>query len=143
MKQRVEVADAFLALIDRMHESGLQMVPAQVAGASPGALRVLNYVRMYPGAGVLDISGRTGLAKPTVSLIVKDLVARGIFRRDALPDDGRRACLYLTAVGERLYLQIREFRIARASQLLSVLEGEELGTMGYLMEKILDQWRNA
>ncbi len=143
MEPLVAVADAFLALIDRMHESGLQMVPAQIAGASPGALRVIHYVRTWPGSGVLDIANKTGLAKPTVSLIVKDLVAREVFRREVLEDDGRRVCLYLTAGGELLYLQVKEYRIGKASQLLSVLKGEELGTMVYLMEKILDQWRNA
>jgi DNA-binding MarR family transcriptional regulator len=142
MKQIADVADAFLALIDKMHGSGIQMVPARIAEASPGAFRIMHYVHEYPGTGVQDIAKNTGLAKPTVSLLVKDLIARGIFQREPLKNDRRRAFLYLTDDGGRVYFRVKEYRTAKVSQFLSVLEEEELSTMGNLMEKILDQWRN-
>jgi len=143
MKRIEEVAHALVSLIDMMHEAGMPMFPEQATNISPGAVRVMQYIQKNSGVGILDVARCTGLAKPTVSLLVKDLVAKGMVHREVGKDDGRRICLHMTRTGENLNNLIQEFRGKKAETLLSCLGNEETETMGSLMLKIVDYWRNT
>jgi DNA-binding MarR family transcriptional regulator len=141
---RIEGAGhALVSLIDVMHEAGTPTFPEQAASITPGAVRVMQHVQNHPGAGVLDVAGCTGLAKPTVSLLVKDLAAKGIVSREAEKEDGRRICLHLTRKGEKLYKLIQAYRAKKAEKILSCLNDEETETVGSLMIKIVEYWRKT
>ena len=138
-----EAGNALVSLIDVMHDAGTPTFPEEAAAITPGAVRVIQHVQNHPGTGVLDVAGCTGLAKPTVSLLVKDLAAKGIVSRKAEKEDGRRICLHLTRKGERLYKLIQDYRGKKAEKILSCLNIEEADTVGALLAKIVDYWRNT
>lgn len=138
----LEAGHALVSLVDVMHEAGTPMFPPQAAAITPGAVRVMQHVQKHPGEGVLDVARSTGLAKPTVSLLVKDLVAMGMVDREAEKGDGRRISLHLTRKGEKLNTLINEYRGKKAETLLSCLNDEETGIIVSLMGKIVDYWRS-
>lgn len=143
MKQLKDTAKALLSLIDMMHGRWIQSTTDQRVTISPGTIQVLRYLRQHPGVGIMDITRWTGLAKPTVSLIVKDLVIKGIVRREIQQEDARRICLYLTEAGDQMNHIVQEYRGQKAEKLLSALGKEELAIMDELMVKILNHWRKG
>lgn len=138
-----EVSKTFISLIDRMHETGPRSIQDQAPDASPGAIRVMQYVKRHPGAGILEVSRGTGLAKPTVSLLAKAMLAKGILSKEAQHDDGRRICLSLTEEGLRAHRASEAYRTGMARTILSALDDEERTTMSRLMASILEKRRDA
>ncbi len=138
-----DTAKRLVSIIDLMHQVGMRDAADRDINISPGAIHVLRHALENPGAGVMDIAVATGLAKPTVSLIVKDLVAKGVFRREGGLEDARRVHLYLTEAGERVIHSVQEYRRQKAKMVLAVLGEGDLATMGELMAKILDYRRRS
>jgi DNA-binding MarR family transcriptional regulator len=77
------------------------------------------------------------------SRIVTELVSRGVLRRDASQEDGRRSLLVMTELGCRLQA---ERRAVKASVLEEVLEGwpeEDLATFSHLFEKFIGRFETT
>jgi DNA-binding MarR family transcriptional regulator len=70
-----------------------------ITGAQPFVLRALVE---RPGQSMRDLVERTLTSQSTVSEVVARLIARGLVKRRAAPDDGRRAVLNPTAAGRAL-----------------------------------------
>ncbi len=63
----------------------------------------LHHVSGSPGLSLTRLSQRLLCSKPNTTRLVQSLEHEGFIRRQADADDGRAACLYLTAVGRALY----------------------------------------
>jgi DNA-binding MarR family transcriptional regulator len=74
----------------------------QELGVSGAQLFVLRTLATAPGSSLNELAARTRTHQSTVSVVVKRLVAAGLVRRRAAPDDGRSLQLQLTASGSRL-----------------------------------------
>lgn len=77
------------------------------------------------------------------SRIVAELVSRGVLRRDASQQDGRRSLLVMTELGCRLQA---ERRAVKASVLEEVLDGwseEELAAFSHLFEKFIGRFETT
>lgn len=131
----------FISVIDLMHKAGLLDVAGHSINISPGTFQVLRFVDHENGVGVLEISKNTGLAKPTVSLIVKDMAEKGIIRREKAKNDFRRMHLYLTDEGVQMIKSINEYRSQKIEKIFSVLNKDEIEHIGRSMLKILNYWR--
>lgn len=70
-----------------------------VTGPQRLALRILGRV---PGLSARDLAGTLHLHPSTLTGVLRRLEARGFVRREADPDDARRAKLTLTATGKAL-----------------------------------------
>lgn len=136
-------ATTFVALIDLLHGTGQFKIPEEVARLSPGSIRLLHFVARNPGTGIQEIASKTGLAKPTASLIVKRFIEEKIFVKESLQTDGRRISLSLTPKGERVMGSVREFRIAQAQKVVGLLDARELKALESLMNTLLDRWRSS
>lgn len=77
------------------------------------------------------------------SRIVAELVTRGVLRRDASQQDGRRSLLVMTELGCRLQA---ERRAVKAAVLEEVLEGwseEDLAIFSHLFEKFIGRFETT
>lgn len=77
------------------------------------------------------------------SRLVADLVARGILKRDASQEDGRRSLIVRTEFGDRL---VAEMRSIKRSLLGKVIEGwpaDELNTFAILFEKFVGDFESV
>lgn len=77
------------------------------------------------------------------SRLVAELVSRGILRRDACQEDGRRSLIQITEAGEAL---LAEIRIVKQSMIERVLEDwspQERGEFGALFERFVARFEQV
>ena len=77
-----------------------QMRSRRVTGLSVTHFRALVFLDRRPGSTLSALAEHLGLSPATVSKMVEKLVAAGLVRREASPDDRRRTPLCLTARGQ-------------------------------------------
>jgi DNA-binding MarR family transcriptional regulator len=71
-------------------------------GMSVAQLFAVRVIGEQPGLSMGELASRTLTTMSAVSEVVTRLVRRGLVRRDAAPDDHRRAVLTLTPAGEMI-----------------------------------------
>jgi DNA-binding MarR family transcriptional regulator len=64
--------------------------------------RSLMYLRRRPGASLSDVTEHLGIAPPSTSKLINDLVERGLVDRQTSPIDRRKITLVLTTRGKAL-----------------------------------------
>ena len=74
----------------------------QRVGLSGAQLFVLQRLASSPARSINDLADATVTHQSSVSVVVRRLVERGLVRRVACSDDGRKAEVSLTARGRRL-----------------------------------------
>jgi DNA-binding MarR family transcriptional regulator len=71
------------------------------------------------------------------SRLVADLVARGVLRRDASQEDGRRSLLVRTELGDRLLAEIRSVKRSLLMNVLEDWDEQELDTFSRQFERFV------
>jgi DNA-binding MarR family transcriptional regulator len=94
------VMDALRRLVSSLRTSG--SAASGELGMSVAQLFAIRVIGEQPGLSMGELASRTLTTLSAVSEVVTRLVRRGLVRRDAAPDDHRRAMLTLTPAGERL-----------------------------------------
>ncbi len=75
-------------------------------GLTPAQFDVLATLGNTEGMHAKTLGARTLITKGTLTGVVDRLLAKGLVRRDADPDDGRRQVVRLTAAGQALFEQV-------------------------------------
>ena len=94
------VMDALRRLVSALRTSG--SAASGELGMSVAQLFALRVIGEQPGLSMGELASRTLTTLSAVSEVVTRLVRRGLVRRDAAPDDHRRAMLTLTPAGEMI-----------------------------------------
>ncbi|MEU1349936.1 MarR family winged helix-turn-helix transcriptional regulator [Streptomyces sp. NPDC005775] len=80
----------------------------------PGESAVLGYLDRDGPMTTADVAHERGVSHQSAAKSVKELLARGLVRTEAHPDDGRKLLLHLTAAGSS---RLAEERRGRADSL--------------------------
>lgn len=98
------------------------------------ALRVLAALEREPGLRVGELAYREGIAQPSMSQVIKRLVAEGLVAREPSPHDARASDLTITDAGSAA---VREYRQASIRELVPVfrdLSPNEIDTLIHAAE---------
>lgn len=95
--------------------------------------RVLAVLAHAPGTCADDIGRLTGMDKVTISRAVHRLRAQKRLRRRRDGSDGRRANLYLTTTGRRVYEGVVPLALAIEEQLLASLDQRQRDALDRLL----------
>ena len=101
-----------------------------------GARLILSFLAIGDGTTQLDLVKATHLTAPTVSLILRDMEAGGIVRREPDETDKRAVRVYLTEAGHALDAENIAFIKEVDSRGLCGLSDEETATLMTLLSKI-------
>ena len=124
-------------LMDRLRRLGPGTAPPEKANISPSQLTLIFYTASNPGCGVQSMAAELNLAKPTVSIGVRQLENAGFMERQPDPQDGRAIQLLLTPAGQELYQRTYEFRCQKFERLLTGLTTQERTTLLDLLERAI------
>jgi DNA-binding MarR family transcriptional regulator len=103
--------------------------------------RAMVVVASHPGVVAREVADLTGLDKMSVSRALAALDRDGRVARHPDPADARRACLHLTAVGERLFQTIGEQAVERERQLYSGLAARERADLMATIDRLIESLR--
>lgn len=92
-----------------------------------------------PAPTATDVVELTGIPKNSVSRAVSRLLARGLIRRTADDNDGRRSFIAMTAAGRKLYNQILPRFRDRQQRMISVLSAAERAEFDRLLDKLVER----
>lgn len=84
--------------------------------------RVMAVLGEHPGLTATELTRKTALDKVAISRAVAALVERGLVKREAEQDDGRRSSLALTQEGLAIYREIIPRAVALEKALLESLD---------------------
>ena len=107
------------------------------ANISPSQLASITFSALNPGCGIQAIASGLKLAKPTVSIGMKQLEDDGFITRQPDPQDGRAMQLFLTPKGQELHQCTYEFRCKKIEHLLAGLTPQERTTLLALLERAI------
>jgi len=133
------------SLADRLHSAALHLlrrVRAQdpAAGLTSPAISALSVVVYGGPLGLSALAAAEQVRPPTMPRLVQGLERRGLVRREADPDDGRRQRLVATTAGRRLLEEGRARRVAALEEALAGLspaERAELLRATTILERIV------
>ncbi|TAK11048.1 MAG: MarR family transcriptional regulator [Acidobacteria bacterium] len=126
-----DVLDAVRRIVQTLHESSRSA--EHHLGVSGAQLFVLQRLAERPAASLNELAARTHTHQSSVSVVVARLAERGLVRRAAAKDDGRKREITLTAAGhllaaraphaaqDRLIAAIQQLSPARRAELADVL----------------------
>ncbi len=97
-------------------------------GLSIQQFRALDYLRRHPQSSLSNLSVHLGLALPSTSKLVQQLVVKQVITRRSAADR-RRVCLSLTQPGIKAFTTARLETQQQLAQNLSSLTGAELSTL--------------
>jgi len=123
--------------MDRLRKLGLGAPASGTGLVSPAQMALLDWIAASNGCGVQDIAAGLGLTPPTVSVGVRRLEAAGLLKRKPNPQDKRSVQFFLTARGQALQQQSRNFRRQKLELILSGLTQQEQETLLGLLAKAL------
>ena len=109
-----------------------QMV-ADATGISFSRARVLRRLLRGP-AKMSELAARLGTDKPYLTIMIDDLVQRGLVTRMEAPDDRRAKVVALTSVGRALGTEAERV-LSQPAPGLARLTQDELATLVRLLEK--------
>ena len=76
----------------------------------------------FPGLSLNELADKTYRTKSAMSLIIKNLSAKGLVKRKRNKDDNRRYILTLTKEGEEIYKYHQEFDLKNYKEILCGLK---------------------
>jgi len=133
----------------RFYQICLAMVADSLAVAdltSPqyGVLVYLSANLGEPGIDQSGLGARIGVDRNTASLLVEELVKRGLVERRVNGADRRARLLYLTPKGEKLYARLRPDNLAASFRILEPLAPHERELLLDLLIKVIEgNWEYA
>ena len=128
------------ALARRFYQICVAMVADSVAGANltplqTAAMAYLNRKNGEPGIDQNALAARLGVDRSHVTLLVEELVERGLIERRLNAADRRVRLLHLTSKGEKLFAQVLPANVAASKRILEPLTPDE-------RKLFVAQWKN-
>lgn len=106
------------------------------------AWRSLAVIARYQPLTAKQLANLTSSDAFKVARAIELLVARGLIRRDVDKEDRRRASLFLTAAGRKVYKDIETFSVRVERELILGLDEREIGTLRQSLDKLDKQLEN-
>ncbi|MGV3653654.1 MAG: MarR family winged helix-turn-helix transcriptional regulator [Noviherbaspirillum sp.] len=122
---------------------GANVVYRREIGLDVRTLRVLRAICDAPGSTSTRVIERTLIEKTLLSKVVADLVERKLVRRTIHPDDARHYQLWPTAAGKKARKASDKIGKAMEEQMLAVLSADEKAALCRIIDKLVDDLRNA
>lgn len=120
-----------------LEQANPRQAVADATGISFSRARVLR--RLLPGpVRMTELATRLGTDKPYLTVMIDDLVRRGLVTREEAPDDRRAKLVALTAAGRSLAAEAERV-VSRPAPGLARLNDEELATLVRLLEKAVGE----
>jgi DNA-binding MarR family transcriptional regulator len=108
-------------------------------GLRVGEHEVLATLATVPGITQQALAGRCFVAKSGVSMLVKQMEAKGWVRREAHADDGRAWRLALTTKGETLAAKTLKIQSEVVGAMAAGSSDDELATVTRVMQRVSAQ----
>lgn len=129
-------------MIARIHEQAQKMLrgeltDAGLSGVAPSHGDVLASLFARGAATMQELAAFAHRTKPTTTVLVDKLEARGLVRRTASPDDARRTVVTLTADGTRLRGAFDAISRRLVARVYGALDRAESETLERLLAKVL------
>ena len=116
-----------------LEQTNPRQAVADATGISFSRARVLRRLLQGP-ARMTELAGRLGTDKPYLTLMIDDLVQRGLVTRMVAPDDRRAKVVALTDAGQALAAEAERI-VSQPAPGLARLSPEELATLVRLLAK--------
>lgn len=116
-----------------LEQANPRQAVADATGISFSRARVLRRLLQGP-VRMTELATRLGTDKPYLTVMVDDLVQRGLVTRMEAPDDRRAKVVALTGAGSSLAAEAERI-VSRPAPGLARLNPEELATLVRLLEK--------
>ncbi len=116
-----------------LEQANPRQAVADATGISFSRARVLRRLLQGP-ARMTELATRLGTDKPYLTVMIDDLVQRGLVTREEAPDDRRAKVVALTDAGRSLAAEAERI-VARPAPGLARLDPGELATLVRLLEK--------
>lgn len=117
------------------HGFAARLGDRDVTVAEWATLRML-YAR--PPLAPSRLSGEMGMTRGAITKLADRLIAKGLIRREADPDDGRAQTLALSPAGEALVPELAALADANDAAFLAPLNAGERTTLESLLRRIVD-----
>jgi DNA-binding MarR family transcriptional regulator len=130
------------ALARRVHQISMAMTADSIAGVdlTPmqyGAMGCLNRQDGEPDIDQAGLAARLGVDRNSASVLVEELVAKGVVERRVNIADRRARLLRLSLAGERLFHQVRKRFLAAHTRTLEALGPDERELLLDLMTRVI------
>jgi DNA-binding MarR family transcriptional regulator len=125
----------------RLHAAAIHLLRAlrrqdTASGIGPARLSALS-VLVFRGPSTLgELAQAEQVRPPTMSRVVAGLEEAGLVRREADPDDARRAHLHPTAAGRRLMEKARNRRVDELASWLAALPEAERANLDRALDTL-------
>jgi DNA-binding MarR family transcriptional regulator len=116
-----------------LEQTNPRQAVADATGISFSRARVLRRLLQGP-ARMTELAARLGTDKPYLTIMIDDLVQRGLVTRMVAPDDRRAKVVALTDTGQALAADAERI-VSRPAPGLARLSPAELATLVRLLEK--------
>jgi DNA-binding MarR family transcriptional regulator len=124
-------------LFVQLREMSLLQDAIAHSGLSLPQFGILDCIARSPGCGVQDIANFMGVTSPTISVGIRKLVKLGLVERKRNLSDRRERPLYMTDLGEKKYIAVKEAHFDALEKFLSGLTLEEQEHFIHLLEKAI------
>jgi DNA-binding MarR family transcriptional regulator len=126
--------DAWLKMSDLVLDHMRRREVSEALGMSFGRTRAIRRLARRP-MSMRELAEAMGIDPPNATVLVADLEAQGIVRRQPHPTDGRAKVVEVTPEGRRLAEQADEI-LATPPPAVSALSAEDLETLRRILERI-------
>jgi DNA-binding MarR family transcriptional regulator len=109
---------------------------------SPSHFRVLGALWHHSPLAMKDLAGNLSLTPPSVTALIRHLVAVGLVSRRTHDADSRIALIELTDKGQTLHQNLTEAQLEGIERLLGALAPDEQETMIGLLERAVGAIRD-
>lgn len=120
------------------HRLGDELPPLDAFGITPSQVAYIEFIGQNPGSSQLALAKEFNFKPASVSLMVNLLVDKSLIKKEIDPVDARQAILHLSAEGEKVWKNIRNFRRNRLERMLSKLSITERNEFIRLFNKAIE-----
>ena len=134
------VARVPLALARRFTQICIASTAEAVASAdlTPMQYALLPNLRAEPGMDQNSLAARLGIDRNSTSVLVQQLVTRGLVERHVSEADRRARLLRLTPKGERIHTKLAPAAVASQQRILEVLAPKERELLIDLLARVIE-----
>lgn len=98
-------------------------------GLTPAQFDIVATLGNTPGMTFKELGGKTLITKGTLTGVVDRLAGRGLVRRRASPEDGRKIYVELTPAGRRLFARVFPEHVAHVKRAFARLAPVEIARL--------------
>ena len=105
---------------------------------SPEQWRVIRALELEDGLELAELCKRSFLLAPSLTRIARNLEGRNLVKRKNVAEDQRRASLFLTAAGRKLFHQIAPDALEQYAYITDRFGTENLNHLYQLLDELVD-----